>query len=225
MAPQSNRRRRWSDVLLVALVTALALVEPVAAQTASPPAYPALFGTREVRSRSLAPFQKWTGMLERQIVERALYNGPCTARRLNRCHLQEWHTLLANLAGKDKLAQIEAVNAFMNRAAYVVDPVNYGVPDYWATPLQFFAKDGDCEDYAIAKFVSLKRLGFTNEQMRLVVLDDLNLQIAHAILVVYIGSRAFVLDNQIPKVVPAEVIHHYRPIYSINEDGWWLHRP
>ncbi|MBI3707639.1 MAG: transglutaminase-like cysteine peptidase, partial [Proteobacteria bacterium] len=96
---------------------------------------------------------------------------------------------------------------------------------YWATPLQFFAKDGDCEDYAIAKFVSLKMLGFTNEQMRLVVLDDLNLQIPHAILVVYIGGRAFVLDNQIPKVVPAEVIHHYRPIYSINEDGWWLHRP
>jgi hypothetical protein len=33
-----------------------------------------------------------------------------------------------------------------------------------------------------------------------------------------------VLDNQISRVVPAEIINHYKPIYSINEQAWWLHR-
>jgi predicted transglutaminase-like cysteine proteinase len=194
------------------------------AAAADEAAYPALFGTAEVRSASLGPFQKWTGVLARQRDERGLYDGPCTARRFNRCHLQEWQQLLREISAKDPLAQLEAVNSFMNRAPYVTDPVNYGVPDYWATPLQFMTKDGDCEDYAIAKFVSLRQLGFRNGQMRVVVVDDLNLGIAHAILVVYLDGRAFVLDNQIARVVPAEIIRHYRPVYSINEDAWWLHR-
>jgi predicted transglutaminase-like cysteine proteinase len=183
-----------------------------------------LFGTREVRSASLGPFQKWTGVLTRQIDERTLYDGPCTERRFNRCHLLEWRQLLRDIADSDPTAQLEAVNSFMNRAPYVTDPVNYGVPDYWATPLQFMNKDGDCEDYAIAKFMSLRQLGFRNGQMRVAVVDDLNLGIAHAILVVYLDGRAFVLDNQIARVVPAEIVRHYRPIYSINEDAWWLHR-
>ncbi|HEX2116272.1 MAG TPA: transglutaminase-like cysteine peptidase [Alphaproteobacteria bacterium] len=188
------------------------------------PSYPPLFGSREVRSANLGPFQKWTGMVERQAEERGLYDGPCTARRFNRCHLVEWRQLLRDIAALEPLAQLEAVNSFMNRAPYITDPVNYGVPDYWATPLQFLSKDGDCEDYAIAKFVSLRQLGFQSDQLRVVVVDDLNLRIPHAILVVYVAGRAYVLDNQISRVVPAEVINHYRPIYSINEQAWWLHR-
>jgi predicted transglutaminase-like cysteine proteinase len=212
--------RRFGGLWLAAAL--LAAVAPRA--SAEDLHYPALFGSREVRSASLGPFQKWTGMLERQRDERGLYDGSCTARRFNRCHLQEWRELLRDIAALEPLAQLDAVNAFMNRAPYVTDPVNYGVPDYWATPFQFLIKDGDCEDYAIAKFASLRQLGFRNDQMRIVVVDDVNLRVPHAILVVYIGGRAYVLDNQISRVVPAEVINHYRPIYSINEQAWWLHR-
>jgi predicted transglutaminase-like cysteine proteinase len=212
-----RRYGKWLVLTLVAIAAA-----PGA--RADLPSYPALFGTREVRSVNLAPFQKWTGMMTRQLDERPLYEGPCTARRFNRCHLQEWRRLLQELDSKDPMAQLDAVNSFMNRAPYITDPVNYGVPDYWATPLQFLSKDGDCEDYAIAKFASLRQLGFRNAQMRIVVVDDLNLKIAHAVLVVYIDGRAYVLDNQISRVVPAELINHYRPVFSINEDAWWLHR-
>ncbi len=199
--------------------------------TAAPPAaaaavvYPSLFNSREIRGSNFTPFPKWTGVLDRQVNEGALYDGPCTARRFNRCHLQEWRALLKSLAGKDRRSQLEAVNAFMNKAPYIIDPVNYRVPDYWATPIQFLNKDGDCEDYAIAKFISLRELGWPNELLRLVVLDDLNLGIAHAVLVAYVDGEALVLDNQIPKVVSSKIIRHYRPIYSINEESWWLHRP
>jgi predicted transglutaminase-like cysteine proteinase len=189
------------------------------------PRYPALFGSREVQSGNLAPFQKWTGMLARQVNERVLYDGPCGSRRFNRCHLQEWRRLLAEVATKDRRAQLEAVNNFMNGAPYITDPVNYGVPDYWATPLQFLGKNGDCEDYAIAKFISLRELGFDNSELRIVIVDDVNLRVPHAVLAVYLDSRILVLDNQIPRVISAELVRHYRPIYSINEDRWWRHQP
>jgi predicted transglutaminase-like cysteine proteinase len=214
-------RMRLRYGLWLAMALAATIAPP---SVASEPSYPPLFGTRETRSTSLAPFQKWTGVLARQNGERELYDGPCTARRFNRCHLQEWQQLLRDAAGKDPAAQLDVVNSFMNHAPYVTDPVNYGVPDYWATLLQFMNKDGDCEDYAIAKFVSLRKIGFLNSQMRIVVVDDLNLRVPHAILVVYVDGRAYVLDNQISRVVPAEIINHYRPIYSINEEAWWLHR-
>jgi predicted transglutaminase-like cysteine proteinase len=218
--------RTLSGILffLFALIAALLPFLPAAAQTPEARAYPALFDTSEARSSRLLPFQKWTGMLNRQHDERELYDGPCTARRFNRCHLQEWRALLKNLAVQDRLTQITAINDFINRAPYIEDLVNYGVPDYWASPLQFMAKDGDCEDYAIAKFMSLRELGFANDDLRVVVVEDLNLQVPHAVLAVYDGERALILDNQIPQIVPAGVIRHYRPIYSINEEAWWLHR-
>lgn len=213
------RLLRW----LVQTLGTLALL--AASPAAATPDYPPLFGSREVRNTNLIPFQKWVGMLARQVEEQGLYEGPCTARRFNRCHLQEWRGLLRAQAGRPPAEQLAAINEFMNRAPYITDPVNYGVPDYWATPIQFFSKDGDCEDYAIAKYFTLRELGLPHDQMRIVVVDDMNLKIPHAILVVYLEGRALILDNQIPTVVAADRIRHYRPIYSINEEGWWLHRP
>ena len=73
--------------------------------------------------------------------------------------------------------------------------------------------------------MSLRALGWDNVHMRLVLLQDLNLKIAHAVLVVYLDGSAWVLDNQIKQLVAAESIRHYRPLFSLNEDSWWLHRP
>jgi predicted transglutaminase-like cysteine proteinase len=101
---------------------------------------------------------------------------------------------------------------------------NWGVEDYWATPYQFLKMDGDCEDYAIAKFMALKALGIPPEDMRVLALRDLNLDVGHAVLIVYEGDTPLLLDNQIKTVVPANSVRHYLPIFSLSETGWWLHR-
>lgn len=196
---------------------ALAAIGASASQTG-------LFGSREVRSSKLSLFPKWRGALSRHFDEARLAEAACTATTFNRCHLREWQGFLASLRGANRLAQIEAVNRYLNQRRYILDPRNYGVPDYWATPSQFLSRNGDCEDYAIAKYFSLRALGLEAEAMRIVVLQDLNLQTAHAILVVYVGGRALVLDNQATTVVDSRNIHHYQAIYSINEQHWWLHR-
>lgn len=183
-----------------------------------------LFGTQEIRNGNLRPFPKWTGMLDRYFQDAGNKPGPCSAKIFNQYHAQKWQTLVDQLKGQTVAAQLHAVNAFMNEARYIVDPINWGVRDYWATPGQFFAKKGDCEDYAIAKYLTLKRLGVDPGKMRIVVLQDLNLRVAHAILAVYTGDGIIILDNQIKRTVRASAIRHYKPIFSINEEAWWLHR-
>lgn len=186
--------------------------------------FPAVFGAGEVPGASLTPFKRWTAVLERVVHETPAYDEPCALRFRGRCIAAEWRQLIRTLDGRARRERIDAVNAFFNRMPYVLDPGNWGASDYWASPLQFLARAGDCEDYAIAKFVTLRQLGFGNDELRLVVLDDLNLGIAHAVLVVADGDRLLVLDNQIPDVVDSRRILHYKAIYSINEDRWWLHR-
>ena len=181
-------------------------------------AYPSLFGTKEIHSRNLKLFPKWRGTMDRFGEEKRGCFDPL-------CDQVYWKKMLDELAGADRMTQIERINREMNEKLYIVDPINWGVPDYWATPFQFLRKNGDCEDYAIAKFMALRALGFENPEMRIVVLNDLNLGIAHAILVVYVDGKALVLDNQIRSVVPADSIRDYQPVYSVNEVGWWLHRP
>ncbi|NKB20489.1 MAG: hypothetical protein GKS01_08320 [Alphaproteobacteria bacterium] len=186
--------------------------------------HPALFGSKETPSPQTSLFPKWRGTLKRYFSERHLETKPCESGFFSRCHLQEWTTFLKDISKKPRLNQIHAVNAEMNRTRYVVDPRNYGVPDYWATPHQFLRRDGDCEDYAITKYLSLRALGVPPSEMRILVVQDLNLQLAHAILIVYHNGRALILYNQIKTVVDTTVVQHYKPIYSINEYYWWLHR-
>ncbi len=185
--------------------------------------YPTIFGTQEARSSNISMFPKWQGALERYFDEIERPND-CSPGIFSECLLQDWQTFLDRQQGSDPMSQVAAVNDEMNEQRYIIDPRNWGVEDYWATPLQFLDKHGDCEDYAIAKFMSLRALGWPNESMRIVVLKDMNLDIMHAVLVVYHEGRALVLDNQIDQVMPAEKIRHYRPIYSVNEESWWLHR-
>ncbi len=206
--------RRVAAVALAALL--LAAADGRGAEGAT--SYPPLFGTKEIASAGLKLFPKWRGVMDRFVDEKAKCFNPL-------CNQEYWRKVLDELAGADRRTQLDRINREMNEKLYVTDPINWGVPDYWATPFQFNRKNGDCEDYAIAKFMALRALGFENAEMRIVVLNDLNLRIGHAVLVVYVDSQALVLDNQIKTIVPADTIRHYQPVYSVNEDGWWLHRP
>lgn len=184
----------------------------------------ALFGTSETRGQNLAFFPQFTDMLHRYATELQEFNNPCDSRGQTSCVLQEWAAFITSLQGLDQRTQLERVNRYFNELDYILDQDNWGTEDYWATPAQFFIHAGDCEDYAIAKYMTLRSLGFPIESMRIVVLMDNNLGIGHAILAVYTDSDVLVLDNQIEQVVSESSIHHYQPIYSLNERNWWRHR-
>ena len=183
-----------------------------------------LFGSSEMRRSGEPPFPQWRGMLARYQQEETSAFDCSTMKFIRVCSFDEWRDIVAGLSNRPVSEKLDEVNRYVNRALYISDYRNWGVPDYWATVGEFLHKDGDCEDYAIAKYVSLKDLGVPIDAMRVVVVEDTNLQTIHAVLVVDIKGQDYVLDNQVPYVVATDSVFHYRPIYSINENGWWLHR-
>ena len=180
-----------------------------------------IFGFKEYAHTDLKPFPKWRKVLDTYKDE----PGDCESGRLNACAYEKWQELISELKGKPKKFQLERVNTYINLYRYILDPINWGVKDYWEIPKEFFARFGDCEDYAIVKYFTLRSLGWDAEDMKIIVLQDLNLQIAHAVLAVQIDDKEMVLDNQIGLVIESRRIRHYRPIYSVNEQGWWRYKP
>lgn len=121
----------------------------------------------------------------------------------------------------DDRGKLNKVNAFFNSFPYITDQKNWGKEDYWAIPSQFLKKSGDCEDYAIIKYFTLRELGFPAESMRIVIVLDTLLNEGHAVLAVKTGGTIYILDNQSRIVLPQERIHNYEAQYSVNELGRW----
>ncbi|NVJ98779.1 MAG: transglutaminase-like cysteine peptidase [Alphaproteobacteria bacterium] len=221
----------WRDkvfVVMLAFGASVFAAAPVSAKLVSE----GLFGSREIPSKNMKSFDKWTEMWRRHNLPRKeedpdavpVKGPPCRGLARIQCGRDAWNAFIESHSDSEGVDLLSAVNDYMNKSPYIVDPVNWGIPDYWATPDEFFLKDGDCEDYAISKYITLKRLGLPADNMRLVILQDENLRVAHAVLSVELDGETYILDNQIDSVLPHTQILHYRPVYSINEGGWWLHQ-
>ncbi len=192
-------------------------------------AIPPLFNTTEIRSPNLASFTNWTGMLSRFNKSKDLASGMCAtasngSRNGGLCEWDEWQKIVQSLRGLPPQQQLIRVNDEMNKRRYILDRVNWGMEDYWQTVFEFIRKNGDCEDYAIAKYVTLRALGWDADQLRIVIVRDNKLNLNHAILAAYTDEGLFIGDNQISGLALASSIRHYKAIYSINENSWWLHR-
>jgi predicted transglutaminase-like cysteine proteinase len=185
---------------------------------------PSLFGSVEFRAQSLAALPQWQSTLARIEQERPVYlacarsAGSCPSRSV-----LAWQSLVKGQIGRARIEQLSAVNQFFNNWRYKTDEQNYARRDHWATPLEFLRQSGDCEDYAIAKYVTLRQLGFPAERLRIVVVRDVLRDLAHAVLAVYLGDQVYVLDNLTRAVLPHQRVTHYVPYYSINESTRWAH--
>lgn len=140
--------------------------------------------------------------------------------------VQQWQNLMRTgkkLSEQEKLRQ---VNQFFNQRIEFVDDIYlWGVKDYWATPIEFLARGaGDCEDYSIAKYFTLKELGVSEKKIRITYVKALNLGKAHMVLTYFKTPRAIpvVLDNLIPTIKPATQRKDLLPVYSFNGSGLWL---
>jgi len=226
----SRRSKAWfAKVAIAALAVALVASGVVVANPASAAknkAVASFFSSKEVRSKNMKPFKKWTAAVKRYSAEKGKAKkstGTCESKKFNKCHYEKWIKFLVGIKKKDKLTQIKAVNTFMNKSRYITDQNNWGKKDFWASPGEFMARFGDCEDFAIAKFMSLRLLGFKNTEIRVVAVKDLNLKVGHAILVAFVDGETYVLDNQIKQVIAADRVRHYQPVFSINTKYWWRH--
>jgi len=215
------RRARGAAVFFIAAVLSL----PGQRAEATEHVQLSFLHSHEIRSANIRVFAKWRAALQRYSEERVRESArTCKATFFKACHYKDWEKFLDEIRRDDKWDQLAAVNRYMNTRRYISDSRNWGVKDYWATPGEFMARSGDCEDFAIAKYLSLRRLGWSDDALRVAVVRDLSLNVNHAVLIVYFDGRTWLLDNQIGRVVETESVRHYRPVFSINEKYWWRHR-
>ncbi|THF72152.1 MAG: sulfate adenylyltransferase, partial [Methylophaga nitratireducenticrescens] len=143
-----------------------------------------------------------------------------------RQRVEAWQTLM--LEGKDlpELEKLTAVNDFFNNnVMFVDDIVLWNQEDYWATPIEMLSLGaGDCEDYSIAKYFTLKQLGVNEDKLRITYVKAVNLNQAHMVLTYFENRRAIplVLDNLISEIQPANRRQDLIPVYSFNGTGLWL---
>jgi len=139
--------------------------------------------------------------------------------------LKQWEKI-ANLNDKlDDSNKLKLVNTFFNQAKFISDIKHWGKEDYWATPLELLATNGgDCEDYSIAKYFTLREMGVPMEKMKITYVKAVKLNQAHMVLAYYDkpGDEPLILDNLINDIRPASMRNDLVPVYSFNGEGLWL---
>ena len=109
---------------------------------------------------------------------------PCVAGApRSDCIIAEWKSFIDREQGRAPRAELDDVNAELNKIIYRLDPY------YWETPREFAVHEGDCKDYAIAKYFTLRKLGWRADDLRVVVLRDMDLVEDHAITVAYLDGN------------------------------------
>jgi predicted transglutaminase-like cysteine proteinase len=122
---------------------------------------------------------------------------------------------------RDGRARLGEINRAINLAIKPVsDLAQYGAIDVWSSPLATFAKGaGDCEDYAIAKFVALRQAGIPAEDVKLLILHDTLRNEDHAVVAARLDGRWLTLDNRRMAMVEDTQLRNYRPTFLIDRDG------
>lgn len=120
---------------------------------------------------------------------------------------------------------LRKINAFFNQVPYFSDSVHWQQEDYWATPVEMLGSfGGDCEDYSVAKYLSLKELGIPIERLRITYVRAKDRNESHMVLAYYPTPDAepLIMDNLIPELRPASQRPDLEPVYSFNDDDIWL---
>jgi predicted transglutaminase-like cysteine proteinase len=149
-------------------------------------------------------------------------HGPLAGRRL-----EAWQTLVDTNINQPEATQLENVNNFFNEARFISDIKHWRMKDYWATPIELLATDaGDCEDFTIAKYFTLKALGVSQNKLYLTYVKAIRLNQAHMVLTYFETPRSIplVLDNINKRILKSNKRKDLVPIYSFNGDGLWLAR-
>ncbi|XPV67835.1 MAG: transglutaminase-like cysteine peptidase [Halarcobacter sp.] len=77
-------------------------------------------------------------------------------------------SVLEKSKNKDILTKLKNINDFWNRVTYKSDLIHWNKKDYWATPFEFLGTGaGDSEDYVIAKYFSLRKLGIPKSKLKI----------------------------------------------------------
>ena len=160
------------------------------------------------------------------ISTRVLDNIEAQYNKFARKRVEDWQKLVDENQDLPEAEKLELVNQFFNTNVLFIDDIDlWKKKDYWATPLEMLSiGGGDCEDYSIAKYFTLKELGVDEDKLRITYVKAKELNQAHMVLTYFKTKRSvpLVLDNLITEIKPASQRNDLTPVYSFNGTGLWL---
>ena len=142
--------------------------------------------------------------------------------------MQLWDKTLQRAKRAKQLNKLKLVNDFFNKIKYKTDIKHWHMRDYWASPYEFVGTlAGDCEDYAIAKYFALKKVGINTKKLRIAYVKlsrkRSKYDESHMVLLYYHkpNSIPIVLDNVKKRLQIASKRKDLKLIYSFNALGLW----
>jgi len=166
--------------------------------------------------------EKWLDV-ERKLGDEQVQLALCDGDR-DRCASPAALQLLAIVddgRAREGRARLGEINRAINLAIRpMTDLAQYGQIDVWSSPLDTFAHAaGDCEDYAIAKYVALRLAGISADDLRLVVMRDTVRGDGHAVAAARLDGHWLMLDNNRMAMVEDADMRNYRPLFVLDERG------
>jgi predicted transglutaminase-like cysteine proteinase len=220
------RSQTWRVVVLAwgvvwsAPLTAGTMISPGALDLVRKSAEP--FGLFVSRLSGGGLREKWLGVerkLDDERVQLALCDGD-RARCVSPAALK-FLAIVDNARSREGRGRLGEINRAINLAIRSMsDMAQHGQIDVWSSPLDTFATGaGDCEDYAIAKFVALRMAGVSPDDLRIVVMRDTIRGEDHAVAMARLDDRWLTLDNRRMAMVEDVDLRNYRPLFVIDDRG------
>ena len=219
-------------LLFACALLLLPLVPPCLAAPADDPAPPAFApivsdftAVRiDLDAREVQPFLKlWRDVMNRHVPEKAFGNS---ISALTPPVLAQWGNLAKLMPAWTAEKKLQNINGFFNRWDSKSDRANYEVEEYWASPEEFLEKGGDCEDFAIIKYLALRYFGWPEQDLWLLLLRENKSGEHHAALAAKTGEKIFILDNlsrPVYLLIPEkQYLRNFTPLYGINGLGMWM---
>jgi predicted transglutaminase-like cysteine proteinase len=172
---------------------------------------------------ALAFAQEAVTISDEQIAKLAQTFGAVARERLT-----NWRGIMTNPKNRSlsERQKLDLVNDFMNQTRFISDREHWGKEDYWATPVEFLSTNGgDCEDFSIAKYFTLRALGVPDEKLQITYVKEIKVyNEAHMVLAYFATQDAepLILDNINKTIQPASTRTDLVPVYSFNGSGLWL---
>ncbi len=129
--------------------------------------------------------------------------------------------MVDDVRGREGKARIETANRLVNTAIrYTRDLIQHGAIDVWSAPLASLSSGrGDCEDYAIAKYVLLREAGVPEQDLRVLLVRDRAVREDHAVLAVRLDGAWTVMDNRRSALSADSELQHFTPLVELDHSG------
>jgi predicted transglutaminase-like cysteine proteinase len=219
---KANKASNNRSTQIAALDVSVRTTDAGASPTRTPPQGEGPFGLVTFRAPEGMLWVKWR-KLNAELEAEAQVLSQCRAdpKHCANAAAQRYLALIDEGRRLPERAKIERINRAINAAIrYSSDFDQYGVPDLWTAPLATLGTgQGDCEDYAIAKYAALRDAGFSSDDLRLLIVRDRVARQDHAVVGVRQDGRWLMLDNRHEVVLEHKDTWHFTPMFALDQHG------